>query len=278
MKNGIIAGRIATRNMAKMYTPILRLLGLRAYADEPGGDGGTGTGEGTEPGGDGAGATGGGMNYEDLIQKARKEEKDKQYKVIEKLRGELKTMTTNNNNNLLKIGELEEEIAQLKEKLTSAGSGDSEAVKTLKKELDTANKELKTAKDNAVDESELRKKIEDEVRAEYEVRNYRLEVLAKNADVLVPELVTGTTKEEIDASLKTAKTRSEEIRKQFSPQQQQPQGQEQNGALSLFAGRMPAISSPNVQNSSATVSMQDLASLNPASPEYAEMRKKLGLM
>lgn len=282
MKYGIIAGHNATLSMARVYLPVFRLLGFRAYADEQPIGTGEGGGDDSGNGTSGTVGTGSSLNYEDLIQKARKEEKDKQYKVIEKLRTELRTMTNNNNSNLIRIGELDEEVKSLNAKLTSAGSGDSEAVKTLKKELETSNAELekvrgelKTAKDSFVDESELRKKIEDEVRAEYEVKNYRLEVLAKNTDVLVPELVTGTTKEEIDNSLKVAKTRSEEIRSQFSPQT--PQGQNNMSGNSIFAGRMPAVSSPNVQSSLASVSMQDLAKLDPASPEYAEMRRKLGL-
>ena len=263
----------AVHKVARMLSDFLT---MKVYADEPSGD----------EGGDGAVAEDqqiqSNVNYEDLIAKARKDEKQKQYKTIENLRKDLKTMTDNNNGNLIRIGELEVQIEELNKKLTTSSTGDSEAVKTLKadlakaqSDLETAKKELETAKAGAVDESALRTQIENEVRAEYEVKNYRLELLAKkeNQDILVPELIMGTTKEELDASLESARARSEEIRKQFNvgtPQTQQTDA-------SAFSSRMPAVSSPSAGSATASVSFEDLAKLNPASPEYAEMRKKLGL-
>ena len=80
-----------------------------------------------------------------------------------------------------------------------------------------------------------------------------------------------TTKEELDASLAQAKARSEEIRKQFNPTPTQQTNS------SAFANRMPAVGNPSASSSSASVSFEDLARLNPASPEYAEMRRQLGL-
>lgn len=278
MKRDFIAELISVvRNVATKW----RFIPTRiyAYAD---GDEGVNTGE------DGGGEADGGdgednhqtVNYEDLIAKARKDEKAKQYKTIEKLRKDLKTMTENNNGNLIRIGELEKDNEELRTKLTSTNNGDSEAVKTLREELataqsklETAEAELKNLKDSAVDESALRTQIENEVKAEYEVKNYRLELIAKNQDIIVPELITGTTKEELDASLETAKARSEQIRQQLGITSQT----QQTNTGSAFSNRMPAVSSPSAGSATATVSFEDLAKLNPASPEYAEMRKKLGL-
>lgn len=278
MKRDFIAELICVvRNVATKWCFIPTR--IYAYAD---GDEGGNTGE------DGGGEADGGdgednhqtVNYEDLIAKARKDEKAKQYKTIEKLRKDLKTMTENNNGNLIRIGELEKDNEELRTKLTSTNNGDSEAVKTLREELataqsklETAEAELKNLKDSVVDESALRTQIENEVKAEYEVKNYRLELIAKNQDIIVPELITGTTKEELDASLETAKARSEQIRQQLGITSQTQQTN--NG--SAFSNRMPAVSSPSAGSATATVSFEDLAKLNPASPEYAEMRKKLGL-
>lgn len=262
MKSGFIAKRgLVALNVVR------KLIGIMAFAEEVTNPSGEGEGEETTPSS---------LNYEDLIAKARKDEKAKQYKTIEKLRTELRTMTQNNNNNLIRIGELESSVEELNTKLTSSNSGDSEAVKTLKSDLEkaqsdlaTAKSELETTKGKVVDEVALRTQIESEIRAEYEVKNYRLELLSKNPDVLIPELVTGDTKEDLDSSLEQAKARSEEIRKQFGSTQQQ--------TTESFSSRMPAISSPNISSASSTVTMEDLAKLNPASPEYAKIRKQLGL-
>ena len=274
MKRDFIAELISVaRNVVtKCFIPIV------AFAEEPSGDSDGDAGDGAD-GGDGEDSHQT-VNYEDLIAKARKDEKAKQYKTIEKLRKDLKTMTENNNSNLIRIGELEKENEELTKKLTSTNTGDSEAVKTLREELataqsklETAESELKKLKESEVDESALRTQIENEVKAEYEVKNYRLELIAKNQDIIVPELITGTTKEELDASLETAKARSEQIRQQLGITSQTQQTN--NG--SAFSNRMPAVSSPSAGSATATVSFEDLAKLNPASPEYAEMRKKLGL-
>lgn len=277
MKRDFIAELI--NKALNVATTLKSFLALNAFADGEGdGDGNSGAVEDPQT----QTQTPPTINYEDLIAKARKDEKDKQYKTIEKLKADLKTMTASNNGNLIRIGELETEVEALNKKLVSSNTGDSEAVKTLKEDLAkaqadlaTAQKELATAREGAVDESALRTQIENEIRAEFEVKNYRLELLAKkeNQDILVPELIMGTTKEELDASLASARARSEEIRKQFGGTPQTTQ-QPNNGA---FANRMPAVSSPSASSASASVSLEDLAKLNPASPEYAEMRKKLGL-
>ena len=80
------------------------------------------------------------INYEDLIAKARKEEKDKQYKTIEKLKTQINSLTNQHNDDLLKVAGLEEELNKANEKLTKAGNGDSEEVKTLKETLKNQKK------------------------------------------------------------------------------------------------------------------------------------------
>ena len=65
------------------------------------------------------------INYEDLIAKARKEEKEKQYKTIEKLKTQIDTLTTQHNDDLLRVADLEGKLQTANDKLTKAGSGDS---------------------------------------------------------------------------------------------------------------------------------------------------------
>lgn len=259
---------------------------VRAYADETPAAGGTpagdkgGEGDNNNPSNTGEST----LNYEDLIAKARKEEKDKQYKTIEGLRGQANTLTTQHNNDLLRIAELEKQLNEANAKLSSAGSGDTEAVKTLKAEIEGLQKD-KTALEAKVKEFEgktvpSREDIEAEVRkqleAEYEVKTYKAEQIAAHKDeLLVPELVFGDTKEAIDTSLKAALARSAEIRKNLGI----PEGGGENGGKKQTQTRRQ----PKTPNPSTTmmqtggVSIDTIAQMDVKSPEYAALRKQLGL-
>lgn len=218
------------------------------------------------------------INYEDLIAKARKEEKEKQYKTIEKLKGQITTLTEQHNNDLLVVAGLKEDLAKAESKLSTTGDGDSEAVKTLKEEIKTLqesvtkltdeNKKLKEV------ESPSREEIEAEVRAEleaeYEVKTYKAEKMAELKDeILVPELVMGTTKEEIDASIKSALDRSAKIKESLGVNSENKKQQKRTPK----SPANPSIS--GIQNKE--ISMEYLASLDVGSKEYAEVRKQLGL-
>ena len=208
---GIIAG-MSNEAIKK----VIEAISLRAFADE-----------GADPddnsdadGGEGAKTTPT-INYEDLIAKARKEEKEKQYKTIEKLKGQIATLTEQHNNDLLVKADLEKQLKEANDKLTTAGSGDSEEVKTLKETIKTLEKDKadldKKVKDYEASKPVSREEVEAEVRAEleaeYEVKTYKATKMAElKDDILVPELVMGTTKEEIDASIQSALTRSAEIK------------------------------------------------------------------
>ena len=215
------------------------------------------------------------INYEDLIAKARKEEKDKQYKTIEKLKTQIDTLTEQHNADLLKIAGLEQKITEAETKLTNVGSGDSEAVKTLKGQIATLTSE-KEALENKVNEFKSkpvvnREDVEAEVRkeleAEYEVKTYKATKLAEmKDDILVPELVFGNTKEEIDESIKTALERSEAIKKSLGV----------TGKQQKRTPRTP--SNPSVSKvQDSELSIDYIASLDVGSPEYLEVRKQLGL-
>ena len=81
------------------------------------------------------------LNYEDLISRARQQERQKQYNKIEKLNNTNQTLVEQHNADLLKIAELEKMVEELNKKVTDVGSSDSEAVTTLKKELEEVTKE-----------------------------------------------------------------------------------------------------------------------------------------
>lgn len=217
------------------------------------------------------------INYEDLIAKARKEEKEKQYKTIEKLKTQINTLTEQHNNDLLKVADLEKQLKEANDKLTKAGSGDSEEVKTLKETIKNLEKEKndldKKVKDFESNKPVSREDVEAEVRAEleaeYEVKSYKTtKMMELKDDILVPELVFGNTKEEIDASIKTALERSAEIKKNLGISSENKQTK-----------RTPKSSTnPSVSRVQDTeVSLERLATMDVGSKEYAELRKQLGL-
>lgn len=258
---GIIAG-MSNEKIKK----IIEAVTLSAFAEET---------PSTEDNG-GEGAKPPVINYEDLIAKARKEEKDKQYKTIEKLKEQIATLTEQHNNDLLKIADLDKQLKDAKDQLTKAGSGDSEEIKTLKATIKTLEKE-KEDLDKKVKEFEAkppvnREEVEAEVRAdleaEYEVKTYKATKMAEHKDdILVPELVFGNTKEEIDASIQSALERSAEIKKNLGV------GDKKKDKRTPRTPSNPSVS--GIQDKE--ISIEYLATLDVSSKEYAEVRKQLGL-
>lgn len=256
---GIIAG-MSNEHIKK----IIETLSLKAFAEE---------GESGEDGTQKAPS----INYEDLIAKARKEEKDKHYKTIEKLKGQITTLTEQHNNDLLKVADLEKQLKEANDKLSQAGNGDSEEVKTLKDTIKNLNKEKedldKKVKDyeakKPVDRDEVVAEVRAELEAEYEVKTYKATKMAElKDDILVPELVFGNTKEEIDASIQSALERSAKIKESLGISKEQKQQRR--------TPKSPANPSVNsVQDKG--VSLERLATMDVRSPEYAELRKQLNL-
>lgn len=247
---------------------IIEKVSLRVFADEGG--------EAPENNdtSDAGGSSTPSINYEDLISKARKEEKEKQYKTIEKLKTQVNTLTEQHNADLLKVADLEEKLKKANEKLTSASSGDSEEVKTLKetiKTLETEKTDLegkvnKYEENKPVSREEVETQVRAELEAEYEVKTYKATKMAElKDDILVPELVMGSTKEEIDNSIQLALTRSEEIKK--------------NLGISKSQKRTPKTpSNPSISTvQDKEVSLERLATMDVRNPEYAKLREQLGL-
>ena len=88
---------------------------------------------------------------------------------------------------------------------------------------------------------------------------------------IIPELVSGDTKEAIDESLAKSKARYEELIGVNRNQQQQPQQGQQLGAVPT----MP-VGNPNTQSFiSATISAEEIQRMTPE--QWAEYRTKLGL-
>lgn len=224
------------------------------------------------------------LNFEDLIQKARKEEKDKLYPKITALQTQVNTLTEQHNTDLLTIADLK---GQLEEAKKANGGDESEAVKTLKSQIVTLEGEKKTLEGTikdlekkikdfekipVVNEDELRATIEQEFEDKFKVKEYRMEQLSKHKDdIFTPELVIGNTNEEIDASIQREIQRSTEIKTRLgytgatTPQNQQRR-----------TPRTP--SNPSVSRiQDSQLDLNRLATMDVKSPEYAELRKQLGL-
>ena len=79
------------------------------------------------------------VNFEQLIAKAREEEKNKLYPTIEKLKTENATYIQTHNEDLIAIGTKDKEIERLNSEIKTLQSQidgkESEALKSLKKEL-----------------------------------------------------------------------------------------------------------------------------------------------
>lgn len=246
------------------------LSSLKVFADE---------GDETNPPAGDEGEEGGSKpvttNFEDLISKARKEEKEKQYKTIEKLKKQVETLTGQHNNDLLKVADLEKKLQEANDKLTKAGSGDSEEVKTLKDTIKGLEKDKtdleKKVKDfeskPPVDREAVEAEVRQQLETEYEVKTYKAtKMMELKDDILVPELVFGDTKEEIDANIQIALDRSAEIKKNLGI----------DGEKSKK--RTPKSSAPSISKvQDKEVSLERLANMDVRSPEYAELRKQLGL-
>lgn len=217
------------------------------------------------------------VSYEQLIARARQEEKDKLYPQLKAEKDKVADLTTKNNDLLVQVGTLKNENdvlkAQVEDLRNNKGANENAEITKLKEELDKVKKEYKEFKAEVVDEATLRQQVEAEVKQQYEVEMYKVEKL--NSDEfkgqIIPELVSGDTKEAIDESLAKSKARYEELIGVKQQPQQQQQQTPQVGAVPT----MP-VGNPNTQSFiSSTISAEDIRTMTPE--QWAEYRTKLGL-
>lgn len=265
-KSGFIAGKsIELSKLKVLRNPII----LKAFAE--------GENEGNEPP----------MSFEALIAAARKEEKDKLYPRIEKLETENKNLTKSLNDALIDKGTAQKKVEELEKALETATS---DKVKDLEGQLAQAQKELKEVKDSTPKEEDIRAKVE----AEYEVKYYRDNKLRDGADDILDvfhDEVKGATKEEIDASFENAKEKTIATKKQLglidedgNPVKQKTSkttsntedGKADDGKGDSKSTKRPPASNPKSPDDEG-FDFDYVQSLDPASNEYKEFRKKMGL-
>lgn len=249
------SGFIVGKNNGAFIKKLFGLLFLNVFAEE--------TIEEDNNEGDGEEGNNSVINYEDLILKARKEEKDKMYKKLDKYKKEQEMLIKQHNEDLLKIGNLES-------LLSSSSSDDIKGLKdtidNLKKENEGYSSIIEDYKQQLANkENEVKEKLE----KEYEIKMYLNSKLMEYKDIiLVPELVSGSTKEEIDASIEKAKERSEEIRKSL--------GIKNNTMNNTYRTSINPTNPSIGTIQSKQVDLNSLASMDVSSKEYKELRKQLG--
>lgn len=196
----------------------------------------------------------GNVNFEELIAKARKEERDKLYPQLEKLKEK-------NNNLLLVVEERDKELTSTKAELETLRKNADK----LKKDVEEGTKTNKTVSQLTTNIALLERQLE-ELQAKYDndINSLTLEMYKKEkiagAQDIIPELVNGSTQEEIDAAFELARQKYKEIEERVMGSVQMP----------------TANPSSNVMTIGKDMSMDDIA--NMPTEQWAEVRKKMGLV
>ena len=200
------------------------------------------------------------VNYEDLIAKARKEEKDKLYSQLQSKDSKINDLTEKNNSLLLGLSSKDEEIKALKNEIKGLKSANTKSDNETIRGLEEEKSNLLATIDQLKNEQVQIEDIENRIKNEYEVKLYRMEKLNSVGDEIISELVTGTTKEEIDASFEVAKAKYDSIKDRY---------------ISKTTQNIPMA---NVDTSSLNVNSVNAVDISKMSAsEWAEYRAKLGL-
>lgn len=203
-----------------------------------------------------------GLTEEDinkLIEKARKEEKDKLYGSIDDLKGNVKTLEDK-----IKADE------EVKEKLKA--EADAKAEKSRLKNLSIEEKlteQLNTIEEQLHQSHERQDKLEREAREsaeKQELEAYKAQILKDAGDEIITDLVRGNSKEEIDTNTAIAKSRFQEI---FQAAKEKAEGKKRE-----VGGQMPGPTDPDP----APIEEEELRGIikpNMSPEEYEENREKI---
>lgn len=265
---------ITAEKKLSVLSKVLSSLCMTAHADE-----------GSEPtGGSDDGAKAPQINYEQLIAQARKEEKEKLYPRIKKLEEDNAALVKTGNDNLIKIGDLTQTVNTLTKELESYKKGEktSEEVETLKTQIATLTAENEKLKKEAPNVEQLRAEIEQE----YEIKSYLAEQKAANKDSVLSSFlddISGKTKEEIDASVTSAKEKSLAIKKELGLVDDEgnpitTKKQSTKSTPKKTPAKAPAMNpTEDAGTDTGTFDAEYIRNLDPSSDEYKEFRKRLGL-
>jgi len=168
---------------------------------------------------------------DELLNKVRREEKDKLYKSIEKTKTEAKSIQAERDQVL-------DDLKLAKDKLSTLQDSNMSDIEKVNKQIDLI-----------VEQNELLKKqleavsqqAEQRVR-QSEVKTYRQKQIDKSG-LLFPEMVSGDTPEEIDASIELLLDREKSVRSQLEDKLRSERAQDVPRPMS------PEMSQPNVASS-----------------------------
>lgn len=217
------------------------------------------------------------MNYEEMIARVRREEKDKLYGTIRKKDETIAALRESNNKYILQIAEYQKKLEE------AQSQNNPDEVKRLNEKVTELTAALEEAKKSVPDEAAIR----EQVRAEYEVKMYAKDELVKhNGDILpvFADEVKGGTREEVDASIKAAVEKSNKVKKDLGLIDEEGNPVVPKGKKSASKSGEDPDKKKEAPPISAPAGMDDegfdpdyVRNLDPRSPEYAEFRKKMGL-
>lgn len=195
------------------------------------------------------------VNWEDLVVKARQEEKAKLYPKITELEKK-------RNDLLLVVAERDKEIERLKGELATSESEKKELVKSSKEknpEADSKNTELNAK----LTQLELTiETLKSEHAAELSKKDFeaeKLKMIHAAGDELIPAMITGSTKEEVEASIEASKAEYKRI---------------QEKALGNVSYNTAV---PGRQQTALSIDKSAADIQRMSAEEFAEYRKQIGL-
>jgi predicted RNase H-like nuclease (RuvC/YqgF family) len=218
-------------------------------------------------------STGSQIDFEALIAKARQDEKNKLYPQIEKLKAELESKTAKMNDLLLSGSEKDDvvktkdaKIAELEKKITELTEKEGKHVETSKEAKELQKK---------IDELEQKIADKDKEIATKELESYRKEKVAGLDDSVI-DLVSGLTKEEIDASIEKAKVLYEKISSKFGEKKTEEKKQEDKTKVPL-----PNVNLNDSEKMFKDATPEDFRDMDISTKEgrahWEKMRKELGI-
>lgn len=166
-----------------------------------------------------------------LIENARKQEKDKLYGKIEELSGQVTQLTA-----------AQKAENEAKEKAEAEAKAKAETERTAKLSAeDRLAENMKRIEEQLAQESVERARLEQELRDERDAREleeYRQQVLSGEQEI-IPDLVSGKSKADIDRSVARAKTRYQEL---FQVSREKVEGQSRKQEV---GNQLPGPTDPN---------------------------------
>lgn len=188
---------------------------------------------------------------QEMLTKARQEEKAKLYKSIEKAKAEA-TDTQAERDKVL------QELSQAKERLQTLQDSNMSDIEKVNRQIELLAQQNELLKQQM---EQVSKQAEERVRVS-EVSAYRQKKV-ESSGLLFPEMVTGNTPEEIDASIEQLKLREESVRTQLEDKMRSEQ------AINVPRPMSPDATTP----STSSRDRYQISKMN--RDEYSAIRQKL---